>query len=186
MRTHRTTFQAFAACAALSAALTIAGSTTAAAGGRLLPFCHSGLGAPSRAYIPPPVAPQPSRGAGNVTPVAKVAASRPRPEEMKPVHRAADPPPKPIAAVVAVAVRAAEQAPTCVTKEYLDTGAVMFKDTCSREWAVNSTTVGRKVAAAPSCLTKETSRNGVVMFRDVCTSEWAMNTIDQPSSEPAQ
>ena len=68
----------------------------------------------------------------------------------------------------------------CLTKEYLDTGAVRFKDTCTKEWAVNSTNVDAKSSTVvASCLTKEKNQNGVVLFRDTCTHEWAMNTEDQ-------
>ena len=69
---------------------------------------------------------------------------------------------------------------TCLTKEYLQTGVVLFKDVCTPEWAMNSTTVTRPVtsATARDCLTKENLANGV-LFRDVCTNEWAMNSPDQ-------
>jgi hypothetical protein len=41
---------------------------------------------------------------------------------------------------------------TCLTKEYLDTGA---QDVCTQEWAMNSTTVSNKLSAVGrSCLTK--------------------------------
>lgn len=56
----------------------------------------------------------------------------------------------------------------------------MFKDDCTKEWAVNSTDLDKKVSpAAPGCLTKDSTQTGVVTFRDVCTNEWAMNTQDQ-------
>ena len=67
---------------------------------------------------------------------------------------------------------------TCLTKEYRDNGSVMFRDVCTKEWAVNSTDVTNKVAASPDCLTKE-SNNSVVTFRDTCTNEWAMNTTQR-------
>lgn len=73
----------------------------------------------------------------------------------------------------------------CLTKEYLDTGAVKFRDTCTKEWAINATDVTKKVTpAAATCLTKDTDQNGVVMFRDTCTREWAMNTPDQMAQDP--
>jgi hypothetical protein len=74
----------------------------------------------------------------------------------------------------------ADAATTCLTKEYLETGAVMFRDVCTKEWAVNATDVAKKVPAPRACLTKDINDNGVVLFRDVCTKEWAMNTRDQP------
>jgi hypothetical protein len=80
----------------------------------------------------------------------------------------------------AVSTPAATATKTCLTKEYLDTGAVRFKDTCTSEWAINSTNVDTKASTAiHACLTKENNPNGVVMFRDTCTHEWAMNTADQ-------
>jgi len=78
------------------------------------------------------------------------------------------------------------RATSCLTKQYLETGAVMFKDTCTKEWAVNSTAMTEKAAASagPACLTKENHPNGVVMFRDGCTNEWAMNTAEQVAQLP--
>lgn len=83
---------------------------------------------------------------------------------------------------------AATATATCLTKEYLDTGAVMFKDTCTGEWAINSTAVDNKDATvARTCLTKDNNQDGVVVFKDTCTNEWAMNTSDQkPQSAQAQ
>lgn len=81
----------------------------------------------------------------------------------------------------------AAAAKTCLTKEYLDTGAVKFRDTCTKEWAINSTNVDTKSATVNrACLTKENGSNGVVMFRDTCTHEWAMNTADQLAMAQAQ
>jgi hypothetical protein len=74
----------------------------------------------------------------------------------------------------------AARVPSCLVKQYLDTGAVMFKDTCSNEWAINSTTANAQPGTSTSrCLTKESQPDGVVMFRDTCTNEWAMNTSSQ-------
>jgi hypothetical protein len=70
----------------------------------------------------------------------------------------------------------------CLRKEYLETGAVRFRDTCNDEWAINSSKVKTKLAVAGgACLTKETNSSGVVTFRDACTNEWAMNTVEQMS-----
>ena len=75
----------------------------------------------------------------------------------------------------------------CLTKEYLDTGAIRFRDTCTKEWAINSTNVDTKASkVGQGCLTKENSQNGVVMFKDVCTGEWAMNTAEQLALAEAQ
>ena len=74
---------------------------------------------------------------------------------------------------------------SCLAKQYLDTGAVMFKDTCTNEWAINSTTVTAQPGTSASrCLTKESHPDGVVMFRDTCTNEWAMNTSSQIAEAP--
>jgi hypothetical protein len=70
----------------------------------------------------------------------------------------------------------------CLRKEYLETGAVRFRDTCNNEWAINSSKVKTKLAAVGgACLTKDTNSSGIVTFRDVCTNEWAMNTLEQMS-----
>jgi hypothetical protein len=68
----------------------------------------------------------------------------------------------------------------CLTKQYLETGAVLFKDTCTKEWAMNSTTFAGRAPGSGECLTKDSLDNGAVMFRDTCTNEWAMNTSQQP------
>jgi hypothetical protein len=51
----------------------------------------------------------------------------------------------------------------------------MFRDVCSKEWAMNSTSVTTQAPARSSCLTKENPQDGVVLFKDVCTGEWATN-----------
>ena len=73
---------------------------------------------------------------------------------------------------------------TCLTKEYLATGAVLFKDTCREQWAINSTTVARHKPGGRACLSKEVSDDGIVIFRDTCTSEWAMNSSQNPADPP--
>jgi hypothetical protein len=78
----------------------------------------------------------------------------------------------------------APAAPSCLTKEYLATGAVLFKDTCREQWAINSTTVARHKPAGRSCLSKEVSNDGIVIFRDTCTSEWAMSSSQNPADPP--
>jgi hypothetical protein len=68
----------------------------------------------------------------------------------------------------------------CLTKEYLQPDAVLFKDVCTRQWAKNSTSVPTRMASADAkCLTKENLQGGAVLFKDICTSEWAMNPPDQ-------
>ena len=57
--------------------------------------------------------------------------------------------------VTPVSTPATAATTTCLTKEYLDIGAVLFKDVCTQEWAMNSTTVSNKLSAVGrSCLTK--------------------------------
>jgi hypothetical protein len=71
----------------------------------------------------------------------------------------------------------------CLSKQRLATGAVLFKDACTKEWAINTTSVaGHRVDR--KCLTKNHHPNGIVMFRDICTDEWAMNTTEQPAAPP--
>ena len=74
--------------------------------------------------------------------------------------------------------------PTCLTKEYLQPGIVLFKDVCTKQFAMNSTEVADQVVSAASrgCLTKDNLENGAVLFKDVCTKEWAMN----PPAEQAR
>jgi hypothetical protein len=65
----------------------------------------------------------------------------------------------------------------CLSKQHLATGAVLFKDVCTKEWAINSTSVaGHRVDR--KCLRKSRHPDGVVMFKDICTDEWAMNTTE--------
>jgi hypothetical protein len=69
---------------------------------------------------------------------------------------------------------------TCLTKEYLQADLVMFKDTCAKQWAMNTTTVAKPVTAATArtCLTKEDLANDTVLFKDICSGEWAKNPKD--------
>lgn len=113
----------------------------------------------------------------------RTASVKPAPKASKPAqgYRVATQTAKPVAVAAAAPASAPARAPTCLTKEYLDTGAVKFQDTCTKEWAVNSTDVEKKTVtpATTACLTKESSQSGVIMFRDTCTNEWAMNTLDK-------
>jgi hypothetical protein len=81
-------------------------------------------------------------------------------------------------------ISATATSPSCLTKEYLATGAVLFKDTCREQWAINSTTVARHKPAGRACLNKEVSADGIVIFRDTCTSEWAMSSLQNPADPP--
>jgi hypothetical protein len=81
-------------------------------------------------------------------------------------------------------ISATATAPSCLTKKYLATGAVLFKDTCTEQWAINSTTVARHKPGGRACLSKEISDDGIVMFRDTCTSEWAMSSSQNPADPP--
>jgi hypothetical protein len=94
-------------------------------------------------------------------------------------------PVKPVSLATAAATTASTVGTTsCLTKEYLDTGAVKFRDVCTNEWAINSTDVANKASSvASNCLTKDSSQNGIVMFKDTCTKEWAMNTVDQQTAQ---
>jgi hypothetical protein len=72
-------------------------------------------------------------------------------------------------------------APSCLTKEYLQAGVVLFRDVCTKEWAMNSTSVPSQPVSQTNsaCLTKEYPRADVVLFKDTCTNEWAMNPPEQ-------
>ena len=78
--------------------------------------------------------------------------------------------------------------PSCLSKEYLQGGLVMFRDTCSKEWAMNTSTEQRPVTAASArtCLAKENLAGGVVLFRDFCSGEWAKNPDQQAETTPAR
>lgn len=174
MLMNRTSLLTLAAISTLA----VAGSTAAQAGGRSFApqFGHRGVGIPVMAYIPLAQRRVVVVRQKDDEPYAK-PANRPRP--------AAEPVKSTSVANAAISTPAAAATSTCLTKEYLDTGAVMFKDTCTNEWAMNSTSVDNKVAAVVrTCLTKDNNSNGVVMFKDACTSEWAMNTADQQAQAP--
>jgi hypothetical protein len=194
MRTNRTSLFAYVAIAALGVAATSMSASEAAAG----IFCGrfgGGFAAP-RNYSPAPVQRE------------RVVVRRPPPAASKPVVVAA--PRKPVSAeppkvastastanTAAAAAEVAQAAGTananaartatpCLTKQYLETGAVMFKDACTNEWAINSTTAtGQKASLIGSnCLNKENHPDGVVMFKDTCTKEWAMNTAERLAEAP--
>ena len=187
MFTHRTSVLALAAIATLA----LAASTDAEAS----PFCHrGGFASFSRAYFP--AAPQQrivsakprfdaARTAKKYVPeavVTKTARAHPKNVET-PAEPANSYQPAQLAGAATVApvsTPATAATTTCLTKEYLDTGAVLFKDVCTQEWAMNSTNVSNKLSAVGrSCLTKDNAQDGVILFKDVCTQEWAMNTVEQ-------
>ena len=188
MLTNRTSALTLAAIATL----VLAASTDADAS----PFCHrGGFASFSRAYIP--VVPQQrivsarpkiekvAKAANKYRPeplVSKVVRAQPKDIEMAVAKPANSYQPAQLAGAATVApisTPATAATTTCLTKEYLDTGAVLFKDVCTQEWAMNSTSVSNKLSAVGrSCLIKDNAQDGVIMFKDVCTQEWAMNTVE--------
>src|SRR5262245_9152720 len=197
MRTNRTSLFAYVAIAAPGVAATSTSASEAAAG----IFCGKfggGFAAP-RNYSPAPVHRE------------RVVVRRPPPAASKPVVVAA--PRKPVSAeppkvastastantanTAAAAAEVAQAAGTAnanaartatpsLTKQYLETGAVICKDACTNECAINSTTAtGQKASSiGGNCLTKENHPDGVVMFKDTCTKEWAMNTAERLAEAP--
>jgi hypothetical protein len=202
MSTHRSPLFASIAVAALTLAATGLTASEADAG----PFCHrlfgggGGFSSPRSASVAPSYRQRVAAHKPVHAPPAKtvVAAAPP-----KPVVVAAAPvkatPRKPIATPEPVKLSStvgaanvthdagtvAARVPSCLVKQYLDTGAVMFKDTCTNEWAINSTSANAQPGTSTSrCVTKESQPDGVVMFRDTCTNEWAMNTSSQIAETP--
>jgi hypothetical protein len=186
MFSHRTSVLALAAIATLA----LAASTDAEAS----PFCHrGGFAGFSRAYFPAPqqriVSAKPrfeaARTAKKYVPEAvatKTARAQPKNVETpaKPANRYQPTQLAGAATVAPVSTPATAATTTCLTKEYLDTGAVLFKDVCTQEWAMNSTNVSNKLSVVGrSCLTKDNAQDGVILFKDVCTQEWAMNKVEQ-------
>ena len=142
MLTHRTSVLALAAIATLA----LAASTDAEAS----PFCHrGGFASFSRAYVPaaPPqriVSAKPRfeavRTAKREAVVTKTAMAHPKDVET-PVKSANRYQPTQLAGAATVApvsTAATAATTTCLTKVYLDTGAVLFKDVCTQEWAMNT------------------------------------------------
>ena len=195
---NRTSIFAYVAVASLGVAATSLTASEAAAGfwcGR--PFAGTMFGGPRNFSLPAPryreklVVHRPSRWQSKTVAVAepiRVAKSKPTavPEPAK-LASTAD------VVNVTQAAGTANSPPaargtmtTCLTKQYLETGAVLFRDSCTNEWAINSTTATSQAGspAGGSCLTKENHPNGVVMFKDACTNEWAMNTAEQLAALP--
>jgi hypothetical protein len=189
MLTNRTSALTLAAIAALA----LTASTDADAS----PFCHrGGFGSFSRAYIPvvpqqrivsvrPKIEEKVAKAANKYRPepvVSKVVRAQPKDVEAAVAKPANSYQPAQLAGAATVApisTPATAATTTCLTKEYLDTGAVLFKDVCTQEWAMNSTNVSNKLSAVGrSCLIKYNAQDGVIMFKDVCTQEWAMNTVE--------
>jgi hypothetical protein len=187
------TSRASALTLATIATLALAASTDADAS----PFCHrGGFVSFSRAYIPvvpqqrivsvrPKIEEKVAKAANKYRPepVSKVVRAQPKDVETAVAKPANSYQPAQLAgaAIVApISTPATAATATCLTKEYLDTGAVLFKDVCTQEWAMNSTNVSNKLSAVGrSCLIKDNAQDGVIMFKDVCTQEWAMNTVEQ-------
>ncbi len=197
MRTNRTSLFAYVAIAALGVAATSMTSSEAAAG----IFCGKfggGFAAP-RNYSPapvhrervvvrrlPPVASKPVVVAAPSKPVIVAAPRKPVSAEPPKVASTAAAAAEVAQAAGTANANAARTATPCLTKQYLETGAVMFKDACTNEWAINSTTAsGQKASSVGgNCLTKENHPDGVVMFKDTCTKEWAMNTAERLAEAP--
>jgi hypothetical protein len=197
MFTKRTALLTFAVVAAVA----MAASTAAEA----FSLCQGGRGKFARAFSPVPqyrsagkIAKRPTAPARYAK--ATVPAVRPA-SAAKPTFVANAPAsvgnagaaPATSAAIPAKSTAESTSAPaaaatdTCLIKEYLETGAVRFRDTCTNEWAINSTKVTSKTATVGgTCLAKETNSNGVVLFKDLCTNEWAMNTLEQMSLAQAK
>jgi hypothetical protein len=202
MSINRSSLFASIAVAALGLAATGLTASEAAAG----PFCHrlfgggSGFSSPRYASVAPsyrqriaahkPVHAPPAKTVVAAAPPKTVVAAAPvKATPRKPI---ATPEPVKLSSTAGTANvthdvgNLATRAPACLVKQYLDTGAVMFKDTCSNEWAINSTPADAQPGTSASrCLTKENHPDGVVMFRDTCTNEWAMNTSSQIAEAPA-
>jgi len=193
------------------ATLAMAGSTAAEARYFGSSFCHRGPASFFKSYVASSMQrraagvrhrddddePQEKyRAAAKPVKPAAVVASAPKPASAAtpvkaatvaaPVKPASDPAPvKPVSlASTAASTPDTAGTTTCLTKEYLDTGTVKFRDICTNEWAINSTHVEKKVSSfAPGCLTKDSNQSGMVMFKDTCTNEWAMNTVDQQTAQ---
>jgi hypothetical protein len=70
---------------------------------------------------------------------------------------------------------------SCLSKEYLPNGPVLFKDSCANEWAMGDAAQQQSVNVA--CISKEYLQPGQVLFKDRCTGESAVNP---PVDEQAQ
>jgi hypothetical protein len=192
------------------ATLAVAGSTAAEARYFGSSFCHRGPASFFKSYVASSMQrkaasvrqrdrddddePQEKYRAAAKPAKPAVIASAPKPAATPvkpatvaaPAKPASDPAPvKPVSLASAAATTPATAGTTtCLTKEYLETGAVKFRDICTNEWAINSTDVVKKVSSfAPNCLTKDSNQSGIVMFKDTCTNEWAMNTSDQQTAQ---
>jgi hypothetical protein len=103
---------------------------------------------------------------------------RPQPRYVYPTSYA----PRPTYAY-APAPAAQSPAASCLSKEYLNNGPVLFKDTCTQEWAMGEASPARGLNVG--CLRKEYLDGGVVKFSDICTKEWATNApAEQQAAAP--
>jgi hypothetical protein len=198
MSTNRSSLFASIAVAALALAATGLTASEAAA----TPLCHrlfgGAFGGGGGGYSPRHASVAPSyrqRVAAHkpvhAPPAKTVVAAAAPPVKATPRKPIATPEPVKLSSTVGAANVTHDvgtvdaRVPSCLVKQYLDTGAVMFKDTCSNEWAINSTPANAQPGTSASrCLTKENHPDGVVMFRDTCTNEWAMNTSSQIAEAP--
>jgi hypothetical protein len=194
MSTNRTSIFAYVAVASLAVAATSLTASEAAAGmfcGRS--FAGAFFGGP-RSFSPAMPAYRERFAARRPSHLQSKPVAVSEPVKVAPRKPVATPEPVKLAstagatniAQAAGTHTAAAAVSTCLTKQYLETGAVMFKDTCTNEWAINSTNATTQAGSSASrvCLTKENHPDGVVMFRDSCTNEWAMNTVDQLAELP--
>lgn len=166
-------------------------ASTAADAGFLCRRGGMGMSGYARTYSYAPKFPTPTRQAyvkpsyeppakpSYESPTSRTASAKvPPPAPVKPTSLASAPkPPVQAETPAPTSPSIASLASTCLVKEYLDSGAVRFRDTCTKEWAINSTDRDMKTSVSVrTCLTKHTNGDGFVMFKDTCTGEWAMNT----------
>ena len=103
----------------------------------------------------------------------------PRPSYAQPSYA-----PRPSYAAYAPTPAAQAPAPSCLSKEYLTNGPVLFKDSCTKEWAMGEASPTRGLNVG--CLHKEYVDGGTVKFTDICTKEWATNApANQQAEAPA-
>jgi hypothetical protein len=170
MMRGRSSVLAWTAVATLSVA-TIGSTTTEARDFNWSKYCPSSIRSKIEAYVS-----------------NRVSSARPKDEEILPTQAGKDHATAPrnpaTAAASTVSTTAVAGGKTCLMKQYLATGAVLFKDACTKEWAINSTGVASRTANNRNCLTKDSRENGFVMFKDICTNEWAMNTLERKAEPP--
>src|SRR5207302_364386 len=148
MSTNRSSLFASIAVAALGLAAT--GLTASEADAS--PFCHrlfggGGFSSPRYASVAPSYRQRVAVHKPVHAPPAKPVVVAAAPLKATPRKPIATPEPVKLSGTVGAANvtqdvgTLATHVNSCLAKQYLDTGAVMFKDTCTNEWAINSTTV---------------------------------------------